>query len=421
VSKRLIILGLLVVVSGWACAGGDDDQGHSARLNPGEFQTGTWAATATVPGGDIGFYIELTRASEDAYGATLLNGEERVPIRSVTADGNALTLFFPAYNSTIEASLENGALVGTLTVVKRGGVEQTMPFRAEYAQGYTYSIDGPEPEINLSGRWDVTFLADDGTTSSAIGEFEQDGSNLRGTFLKATGDSRYLSGSVTGRSLELTCFDGSHAYLYKGVLDEDDRLEGDYWSGTKWYQRWRARRDDDAALPDPYGLTYLREGYDEIAFRFPALDGTVISHEDDRFAGKVVIVALAGSWCPNSGDAATFLSQYYKETRARGLEIVMLMYEHLRDEKSAMTQIARFKDRHDIEFTVLYAGYSDKEEAHETLPMLNHIMSYPTMIFIDRHGKVRRIHTGFSGPATGEHYAKFKLEFAEFVDKLLAE
>ena len=53
--------------------------------------------------------------------------------------------------------------------------------------------------------------------------------------------------------------------------------------------------------------------------------------------------------------------------------------------------------------------------------MLNHVLSYPTSIFIDKKGKVRKIHTGFNGPATGEKYTEFKKEFESFVAELLNE
>ena len=53
--------------------------------------------------------------------------------------------------------------------------------------------------------------------------------------------------------------------------------------------------------------------------------------------------------------------------------------------------------------------------------MLNHVLSYPTTIYIDKKGKVRKIHTGFNGPATGEKYISFQKEFTEFVDVLVAE
>jgi hypothetical protein len=45
----------------------------------------------------------------------------------------------------------------------------------------------------------------------------------------------------------------------------------------------------------------------------------------------------------------------------------------------------------------------------------------PTSVFIDKKGKVRKIHTGFNGPATGEKFAEFKAEFTGFVEELLEE
>jgi hypothetical protein len=50
-----------------------------------------------------------------------------------------------------------------------------------------------------------------------------------------------------------------------------------------------------------------------------------------------------------------------------------------------------------------------------------HIEPFPTTIFIDRKGDVRKIHTGFSGPATGEHYTRFVDEVKATLDQLLAE
>ena len=219
----------------------------------------------------------------------------------------------------------------------------------------------------------------------------------------------------------LSCFDGGHAFLFKASLNNDGDLEGDFWSGMKWHERWTARLDPDAALPDPLKLTYLNPGYDTLEFRFPDLDGRSVALSDDVFRGKVVVVTIAGSWCPNCHDEASFLAPYYTENRDRGFEVVALMYEHFQNFETAVKQVRHFRKRHRIEYTTLIAGYSSKTDAAKTLPALNQILAYPTNIVIDRRGEVRRIITGFNGPGTGEHFEKYQKEFAHLIDQLLDE
>jgi len=69
----------------------------------------------------------------------------------------------------------------------------------------------------------------------------------------------------------------------------------------------------------------------------------------------------------------------------------------------------------------LFAGTTSAENKKQSLPMLNHIMSFPTTVFIDKKGFVRRIHTGFNGPATGKHYEEFVNDFTKYMEKLINE
>jgi hypothetical protein len=66
-------------------------------------------------------------------------------------------------------------------------------------------------------------------------------------------------------------------------------------------------------------------------------------------------------------------------------------------------------------------GTNDKALASETLPMLNAVVAFPTTIFIGKDGKVKKIHTGFSGPGTGLYYEQFVQHFNETVNELLRE
>jgi thiol-disulfide isomerase/thioredoxin len=135
----------------------------------------------------------------------------------------------------------------------------------------------------------------------------------------------------------------------------------------------------------------------------------------------VLIVALAGSWCPNCHDEAAFLAPLYDDYRAKGLEVVSLMFEHFGDFAHAAEATQRFRQHYGIEYTTLIAGISDKDDAGKKLPALDRVYAFPTTIFIDRKGQVRKIHTGFSGPATGEHYTQFVEEVKATLDQLLAE
>jgi hypothetical protein len=57
----------------------------------------------------------------------------------------------------------------------------------------------------------------------------------------------------------------------------------------------------------------------------------------------------------------------------------------------------------------------------EKLPELNTFLSFPTTFFIDKSGKVRKVHTGYSGPATGKYYQEYIKEFNDEVNALVNE
>ena len=357
--------------------------------------------------------------SRDGRSARFSNGVERVEVGEVSVDGDQYRLRFPAFNNQLELVRQDDRLSGTLTLVKRG-YEQHLPVVARPDPGYRFS-QNPEAEVDLTGRWEVKFTDEEGNEGFGVGEFDQQGSDLAGTFLTATGDYRYLAGEVDGRTLKLSTFDGAHAYVFTATLDEFGALQGDFWSGSHWHETWVARRNFDAQLPDAFSLTYLKPGYDAVEFNFPNLDGDPVSLSDARFEDQVVLVTLGGTWCPNCADETNFLADYYRENRDRGLEIVSLLFEHVRDFEQAARLGRELVRKHGIEYEVLIGGYSDKADAAAALPMLNQVLAYPTIIFIDRGGKVRAIHTGFSGPGTGEHYQEFIRKFNELTDQLLDE
>jgi peroxiredoxin len=395
-------------------------------------KSGNYRVVLQSPGGDLPFELDLARDG-GAWGGYLVNGKERLRLNEVAVSGSHMEIKMPGYENRLVADANGDQLQGELVLDKLGGKDQHIPLRAQLsAQPYRFfpESSGLQPtrgKTDVSGRWSVIFAEDDGKTAAAVGEFTQSRDVVSGTFLTDTGDHRFLTGQVRGDELYLSTFDGAHAFLYKAkILGQPDlgrsgTLQGDFWSGSAYHERWSAKRDANAALPNAYSLTKMRAGTQGFEFAFPDLSGKLVTSKDPEFQHKVIVIALAGSWCPNCHDEAAFLAPLYRDYRARGLEIVSLMFEHFGDFERAAAATERFRQHYGIEYTTLIAGISDKDEAAKKLPMLDRVYAFPTTIILDRRGQVRKIHTGYSGPATGEHYTQFVAEFKSTLDQLLAE
>ena len=386
----------------------------------GPIALGTWRATLKLPGGELPFGLEIARENEQ-YVAYLTNGAERVRVPEVTVANGRIDMKMPGYENTLTAKIDGEELEGKLTLIKRDKKDQVIDFKAQHGVEYRF-IEKPETDnADLAGRWAVKFKPDDGKPYDAVGEFSQMHSEVTGTFLTGTGDHRFLAGDVRNDDFFLSTFDGAHAYLYKGHVDSKGKLSGVYWSGLKSREEFTGTRDQNASLGDAENATQMRADADDLNFTFPDLDGKPVSLKDPQFAGKVVIVTLGGSWCPNCHDEAAFLGPYYLQNRARGLEVIELMFEHFGDFTQAAAATKRFRDSFNLQYPMLIAGTSDKDDAAKRLPQLNGVFAFPTTVFLDRKGRVRRIYTGFSGPGTGDHYQKLIDDFDSTVDQLLAE
>jgi peroxiredoxin len=381
---------------------------------------GTYRAVLTLPGGDLPFGLELAREGSATIGY-IVNGQERLKLTEVKITGPHLEIRMPGYENVLTADAAGDQLQGEVLLIKPHDKNQHIPLHATLGENYRFFKGAAADAKDLSGRWAAKFVDDGGASENLIGEFSQSQDVVSGTFLTDNGDHRFLAGQVKDDELALSTFDGAHAFLYKAKIAADGSLAGDYWSGLAYHEKWTASRDAAAKLPDAYSLTGMRTGSRQFDFAFPDLNGKTVTSKDPQFQGKVLIVALAGSWCPNCHDEAAFLAPLYEDYRARGLEIVSLMFEHFGDFPRAAEATQRFRRHYGIEYTTLIAGISDKDEAAKKLPMLDRVYAFPTTIFIDRKGNVRKIHTGFSGPATGEHYLQFVTEVKTTLDQLLAE
>lgn len=391
--------------------------------------TGVWRAVLSSPGGELPFTLRIDSA-EGELDALVENGEEEVPVSSVEHRGSRVVLHFDWYDAEITADLapDGASMTGAWRKTAPEG-DSTLPFsaqRGDERRFLTADSDGPVEALasldSVGGHWAVEFTDDDGS-EVARGEFVQTGKIVTGTFLTPTGDYRFLDGSFENGLLRLSTFDGAHAFLFQARALDNGTLRGDFWSRDTYHATWTARpaEEGEDILPDEWTAVGLTNDEGRFNFSFPDLDGELLALDDSRFAGKAVVVNIFGSWCPNCNDEAPLLAEWYRRYRDRGLEIVGLAYEFTGDPERDRELVRRFADRYDIEYPLLLAGVSDKKAAAETLPDLTAVLSYPTTIFIGRDGRVRKIHSGFSGPGTGEHYEELVAELEGAIEELLAE
>jgi len=351
------------------------------------------------------------------------NGDERIEITDINYDekDNSFSIKMPVFDSEFKLVNHQDRWEGEWHNYNKK--DYKLPFTAVNNTPIRFQGIAPSKTASqFKKRWKVTFSPNTDDSYPAIGLFNilEDGT-VTGTFLTETGDYRYLEGGLNGKELNLSCFDGAHAFLFKATLQDDGSLKGDFWSGNHWHEAWIAIPDKSFELVSMDKLTYLKEGYDKLSFHFPTTEGDTLSLEDARFQGKPTIVQITGSWCPNCMDETRFLVDVYKKYKNKGLEIIAIDYESINDFKTFKKNVTRIKKDLAIDYPIVFGGLAKKSEAAKTLPMLNHIMSYPTTIFIDKNGKIKKIHTGFSGPGTGDLYQEYVDKTIALVEQMITE
>lgn len=374
-----------------------------------------------VTDGELPFTFEVIYENENDFYIEIINGEERIRVddivmgRDPTTAKDTILINIPIFDSYFKGIYEENLIEGTWVVSNRE--DYSIPFLARYGQDHRFTTLRKDPVMDLSGKWKTYFEVETDNPYPAIGEFEQNGNHLLGTFRTETGDYRFLEGTVQADKLYLSCFDGSHAYLFEGKIQPDSTIVGIFRSGKHYETIWEATPDPDFTLADPDSLTFLKEGFDALSFSFPNASGDIISLEDERFEGKAKIIQLMGSWCPNCLDETRFLLDYFQENPSEDIEVIALAFEKYREEEKALRAIQTYSEKMQLPYPILLAGYYENEEAAKALPMLNRIVSFPTMIFLDRNNRVQKIHTGFNGPATSK-YQDFVQDFDETVKSL---
>jgi thiol-disulfide isomerase/thioredoxin len=388
----------------------------SCKEKPIELKTGIWRGVIDCQGHDLPFTFDVTKRN-DSLLVTLHNGEEKILLDEVSLFGDSVKMVMNIFDAELRAKIDGDKLSGTF--VKNYARHANQPFKATFGDDYRFAKNSPEKTTDFSGKYQIEFKTPKGKITPSVGVFQQNGNHLSGSFLTPTGDYRYLEGNVVDGKLMLSTFDGNHAYVFI-ASKSGDSLKGGYYAGKLSHESFKGIKNKNAKMPDAESLTYLKEGYDKIDFKFPDLNHNLVSPSDEKFKGKVLILQIFGTWCPNCLDETNFFVPWYNENHERGVEILGLAYERKDDFAYASERVKKTIHKMKIPYEFVIAGVNDTEKASKTLPMLNKVIGFPTTIIIGKDGKVKYIHTGFEGPGTGIYYEQFKERFNQIVNELLA-
>ena len=385
----------------------------SLQLAPGRANAQSYAAALDLAGGPLYFTMKVEDGPRKPHLAHLCTGPDCLAVRW-TRDGDSLRLAIPEYDGVIVAAVRGDSLDGYYHNVGRLG-PRTIPFRAasrRAARGRDRSARG------MYGSWDADFVTD-GRASPRVIDIHAGAQGPEAAVISNTGDYGRFVGRVEGDSVRFSHFDGSFIYMFTARLD-GDTLHGTFNAGLRTQTPFTAIRSTGRPhLTSPEEMT--RADTAPFRFAFRDLDGRLVTQDDPRFRGKVVIVDLFGTWCPTCHDAAEGLKELYRRYHARGLEIVGLAYEVSGDTATDARFVRLFKDQLGITWPLLLAGRPVAESQNATQPQLVNFTAFPTTLFLGRDGRIRRTHAGFYGPATGAAHAALERDFAAEVERLLGE
>ena len=373
---------------------------------------GLWDATIVVGGVEVPFRMELSGSGSDVKGS-LFNGDEKTTSTTGQLQNGALVLSFDEYGTKLEATVKDGRLEGQYSRGTRGA---PYPFQArKFAPVPVGDVKIP----SIAGLWNVQVKSSKGESAWQL-IVRQSGAEASASILRIDGDTGMLTGTYRDGKFVLGHFSGGRPLRLELTPAGDGTLsvvqnKDDALTAT----RMEIAKAKGLPEPsDPSRFTSVKDPTEPFRFSFPDLNGKIVSNTDPRFHGKVIIVSIAGSWCPNCHDEAPFFTELYKKYRSKGLEIVALSFEEEAQLKDPV-RLRAFIKRYGIEYTVLLPG--EPKELNAKVPQGENLNAFPTSFYIGRDGRVRSVHAGFFGKSTGKFHVEAKEEITALVERLLAE
>ena len=379
-------------------------------------KSGQWQGEIHYSQQKVPFTFEVDYPNGEVPQITFINGKERRIISEIIQNGDSLVIPIKPFDVVIKAQFTEMKMVGTY---EKCYLDIRYTFTATFGKPRMIKRS-LLPSIKSGRRWSMTFNPEASNMFKGVGLFKQMGHTITGTVMTQVSDYRYFEGIMDGDSIKLSCFDGAHAFLILGKKTENG------WSGKMIYddnysEPWMAIEDSNAELENPFEMVEIERGKHKPFYDLLGAGSGKRSVDPDKYAGKVLVIQLFGTWCPNSHDQTNYLVDWYEKNKEKKVSILAVSYEANYSQEYGLRRIKEYKESNEISYEVVLGGRLSKTSAAIPFPFMESIEAFPTLVIVDKEGFVRYVHSYFNGPATGEYYEQFDQHFNEIIEKLIAE
>ena len=346
----------------------------------------------------------------------IVNGVERIPIEIKWRKDSTFKSSLPLFNTYFEGKKEKGILTGEWVDPTRTG-DYRIPFQIVNNKIREFDT---KVHIPVHAKYKIVF-EDDSVPAILDMAVVREEFVVYGTVLTETGDYRYLQGEPFENNMfYLSAFDGTHLFYLAGQL-VDNKIEGVFMSGKHYMAKFTGEADATFELRKADELTWMKNPKETLELKLSTDIKTERSFGENDWKGKVTLVQIMGTWCPNCTDESRFVKSMYEKYHAQGLEVVPVSFERGSDKQVAFTRINSQSKQMALPYPVYLGSGADSPQkaASIVFAQLNHVMSFPTLILIGKDGKVKKVWTGFYGPGTGVYYKEHTAEIEDAVLRLL--
>lgn len=333
------------------------------------------------------------------------NGGEAIQLNQTASN----TYHVPVFNGTLTlASTSAGYWTDSLRPETENGA-----YRVPFTLTNAAPTNGSQA---IEGCWDVWFGANNAEqagTADAQLDLRSSNGQVEGTMRTPTGDYRYLAGHFDGEKLVLQTFDGAHLFYFGAAFTDHQWTDGHFYSGNHYHTAWSAVPAEpwDSSV----ALAQLNPPADSLFVRLIDTEGDTYNRSLIPAKGRVTVLDVLGTWCPNCMDEVRLLTALPME-HADQLSVA---FERPDSTAKAYERLDAFRSEMGMDWDVVLGGKASKQVAADVFPFLDQIISFPTTLFIQHDGTVH-VHSGFNGPATGAAYQEEIAAFQRYSEPAIS-